>query len=959
MAKIHNQWLIKDVRGKVKGPYRTSQILEKITTGLISGEESICQYPGSDWFPVTQDPEFYDHLLDALASGTSVRMGGSGTGRSSGPDEDIRIKGKFKRGRAISENPEDDDAPAKTEVSLKASEHSQNTDVSAKSSPGIETVDAKVVVERKRPGKIKDDSVLELANVKGVKKRIHKARSKAARIPLILIASAIALASYVLFLEEPKQTNKIHLIGPQKGRPGIKEAKAKELIAKSISHFERDTFVDYVKAQNYLVQVLEGVSRAPEAVSLLCLTYRELWPHAFRDEADQNTVSRVVQMAALADALGYHSAVCNIVLLSTMNKYDEALQMMDSSLAVYPTGAVLYELKADLIGARSDHGTAIAYLEKTRQLWQTWLKPYVSEAVLREKTGDFSYAAKLLNVVLKANPQHRVAKIYLGILEARNFHHADRGYDLIRAGVGDGRNLAPHILGEAYLVLAEIDQAANRRAEALAWADKSYKTYPANKRVRELMVELGQVRPGKLGISEGELVYLGDQYTKQGNFFAAQAEYKSAFKQNPKNATAALKAGKSLWRLNQSTESIDWIKRAIQADPKYVEAYITLADFYSLRFDFLSAGTILQRANRIQPNSYEVQKGMAQFELRRKSYVGAVSYALKALESYETDVEIHIILVKAYMGQGNYQEAIKYARRGVEIESNNVSAQVAYAKVLAGAQGVEPAIFHIKQLVKSFPQILEYRMALGEVYFEDQRYSDAEKVFRSVLEVEPNHKVTLIYLAKVLRELERPQEALSLLLTAATLDPSDGEPLFEAGQLYIQAKKFHHAVSQFERVLAVNANYPRTHYFIGLASLLAGNHQKALDESMAERKINPNLADSYILAGDAYLAMQQYSNCVGQFQEAIKRRPQGADIYIKVAKCYRLSGSLDYAMRMLDLAKGKESGNPDIYKELGALYEMRGDTDAAIAAYSQYFILAPSASDRSEIEGRMKTLENR
>ena len=47
--------------------------------------------------------------------------------------------------------------------------------------------------------------------------------------------------------------------------------------------------------------------------------------------------------------------------------------------------------------------------------------------------------------------------------------------------------------------------------------------------------------------------------------------------------------------------------------------------------------------------------------------------------------------------------------------------------------------------------------------------------------------------------------AREYLMDAASLDPSDAEPLFQLGQLYLEADQPRYAEAQFKRVIQVNS----------------------------------------------------------------------------------------------------------------------------------------------------------
>src|ERR1700677_920235 len=60
------RWLVKDAEGRVRGPYYTDDVLKRIKNGEFTGEEFISLYPSADWSPISNDPTFYDKLLEIL-----------------------------------------------------------------------------------------------------------------------------------------------------------------------------------------------------------------------------------------------------------------------------------------------------------------------------------------------------------------------------------------------------------------------------------------------------------------------------------------------------------------------------------------------------------------------------------------------------------------------------------------------------------------------------------------------------------------------------------------------------------------------------------------------------------------------------------------------------------------------------------------------------------------------------
>ena len=543
----------------------------------------------------------------------------------------------------------------------------------------------------------------------------------------------------------------------------------------------------------------------------------------------------------------------------------------------------------------------------------------------------------------------------LGIIEKRQYGKADRAMAFLKSGLKRDKDIPRDIAAAGYLALAEIHLEAQNQSEALSAAKNSYRFDPTNDTAKNIILHIDKSGLQDTNLKAHELMLEGDQFFRQGDCQSAQAHYKSAYEIDSKLGLAAYKAGKCLWEISFSTEAIEWLKKAIQADPKLVDAYVTLADFYTQRYDFVAAAATLNAAQKLNRKSHEILRGYALVELRRQNAKAAISYAKQALVIYSNDIESMLILSQAYLlSRSNAQEAFANAAKAIEIDSSNREAQVVYSKALMRLQGAEFGIQHLEDLVNKYPLVEEYRLALGKLLFEDERYSSAEAVFRQLVEIQEKPKESLLELGKVLKIQGKTQEALDAFFKAAVFDPADAEPFFQAGMLLLEVKKPGKAKQQFQRVLKTNSKYPLVHYQMGQADLMLNRPKQALKEAEKERRQNPNLSAAHVLSAQAYAKMKQFDLCAREYQKAIKLRPQGAQIYVQAASCYRQGGNFDSAESLLNIASRQESGNPNIYREQGILFESRGDFERAVAAYQEYFILDPNAPDRGQIERRIQ-----
>lgn len=934
MAQGNRRWIIRDASGRIDGPFTTEKVLYKIGRGEFSGDESIAHYPDGKWIAISQDPQFYDKLLEVLSANPNEEA-----------DENTKV---FEFTRA-----QDTKVESSRETRTTTDEVTQ---------PGVqEDTAAPEPVQKHRTGRARkvrrSHEDIELVDTRP---QLWKAILNRAKLPLIFVVGGLALAAVFYTGTAPKE-ERIHLLAPQKNVAQAAPDTLKPRVRQGAAQFVRDTFDGYLRAQNDFVQVIERNNKDAEVMALLCMTYLELWPYAYQDSSDTKVIGTLVQMSAAVDPGGLHSATCRVTDLIVRGRFQEAASLVDAILDGRPGDAppaiMFYYLKGYLYASNNELVSARGYLQTSQQLWPQWILPFVTEAQVYAKLERYGDAANLFRRILKTNPDHTVSRIELGLLEYKYLNHVAQGDQYLHQALENG--VAPrNVLARGYFGLADIALQKGDQKRALSYAQKSFSFNSSYMPAKNLIVQLGGVEKLKGTKVKGQqLLFEGDQFMREGDCHAAQAHYKAAFEEDQKNATAAMKAAQCLWKMSFSTEAIEWLNRAIKADPRLIEAYVTLAEYYSERYNFQAAARVLESAKRVNPKSAEVLRGFAAVELKRGNAAGAMTYGKQAAQLYENDVETQIVLAQASLVLRDYKMAYNYAAKAIEIDVNHRKAQTVYAQALTGLQGVDVGVDYMLKLVSNYSQVNEYRLALGKMLLADERYQQAEEIFRQLIKLDEKNKAAYVELAKVQRAAGEMNEALNLLLKAAVLDPADAEPLYMAGSIYLDLKKPQEAMVQFQRVLTINKMYPLVHYQLGRAAMLLNDPREALKQTDEEKRANPNMADAYLLAAEAHTLLQQYSNCATEYQKAIKLRPQQANIYVRVAQCYRKKGDLDAASAMLNVAGTKESGLADIYKEQGAIYEMKGDVIHAIEAYQQYFTLDPDAPDRPQIEDRISALQ--
>ncbi len=960
MAKISITWIIKNQRGHIKGPYTTIEVLNFISNGTFSGEEQITKYPGGEWTTISKEPEFYEKILETLEN----QLKNPGVSPKDNKSETKKINKTTPKAANFEETVA---VPPEQRAAI------QPTVLPPQQQPTLPTTKSSLQEIRQ----FIEQQKSEVIELKSIDSEAKKDKLDTLRWPIfgVILVAAAMLIYFGLFDEEGHDvTDKVSLVAPGASKDVLKPNEIEARVGKSLQLISMDTIEKYEEAQNILVATIENSIKNIKARMVLCAVYKELWPYSRQNANDIKTIGQVAKQTKSMNKIDPAGMLCESVKLWTEGRYSEAQSVVDKALEKDYTNFFLYQMKGEILEHDNQKLVAESFYQKAKELSGQWVKPIFSQAMINAKLNDANKAYQLFADALKINKQHKNSIFGVGILEASRGQQ-EKAISLLTKGLDLEGKVDKNIESQGIESLVEIYLIKGDKKKAIELANLNLSKNPSKKSAIHLCDRLGgcdksvvkSAKPGE------ELFFSCQALFRQKEYLQSQAECKSAFEMNQKNGAAALTAGESLWFLGQSIEAISWIEKAIKADPKNVKAYLKKAEFLSDRFDFIEAERVLLQADYVSgKSSFEVQRGFAYLAFKKRDYNTTLKLAEKALKTYDADIESIILYSSAARNlalgfrvnsqkdqeqrQKLAQDAYTYALKAIELDSTSIQAQINYAKVIATRQGVEIGGDYLIEMIKLYPSLYEYRVALAEIYIEEERYKQAIEELQRVLSVNAKDKKALMAIAKSYFQIGELDKATTSYLTASNLDPSDAEPIFEVARIYMERGKIDQALIQFQRVLGLNSKYPKANFYIGRLMIIKGNYSEAEKFAEIEKKMYPLLTDPYLLIAEIKYMSKNYSECAAEYARATNFGSQPAAVYVQAAKCYRLSGQLDMAQGFIDIAAERESGYEEIYKEQGALFESRGDTVSALRSYCKYAELSPNSKDKLEIKSLIQSL---
>lgn len=271
---------------------------------------------------------------------------------------------------------------------------------------------------------------------------------------------------------------------------------------------------------------------------------------------------------------------------------------------------------------------------------------------------------------------------------------------------------------------------------------------------------------------------LGDLAFSTGKYADAAASYQMTLDIDPSSVHALLGLGRAYQRLNRFEDAAATLRKAIDIHPGDAAAFNTLGSFYFQTGQFDKAAAQFEYAIALVPDDMNRISNLGAAYMMTGNFVAAANTYERALEIEPTNSTYSNLGMMHYY-VGDYDAAIASLEKAVELVPSDHLAHSNLADAL-WVSGDKPA-------------------ARG-------RYREAEALLQSAMAVNPNDPFTMMDLAWIQAQLDRPGEARALIDRALKLARDDPYTYYYDGLVTLKAGDLDAAIDALE--VAVDKGYP-------------------------------------------------------------------------------------------------------------------------------------------------------
>jgi tetratricopeptide (TPR) repeat protein len=301
---------------------------------------------------------------------------------------------------------------------------------------------------------------------------------------------------------------------------------------------------------------------------------------------------------------------------------------------------------------------------------------------------------------------------------------------------------------------------------------------------------------------------------------------------SPANLPTRFNLVRAYFQNKQTAEGVHLASLLAASNSNDVKVQFSLGVLLASEKQYKEAQLDLERADILQPDTFEIVYNLGQVLLRDGQFAKAESILKRALNLNSDSVEAMHLLAQAYVYESRPLDALDLLIRAHRLAPDNPDVILLMAKTSMSQDYFEDAIPLLEDGVKVAPRRADLIAALGESYFMAGRADKAIEQFTSLLAVE-NSARSYSFLGLAYRNSGRFDEAKRYFQQGLKLDPRNVSCLYNLGLIAQSQGNSLDAEAFFHQALRADPNFPDA--LLGLANMrIAGRKFPEAEELLRE-----------------------------------------------------------------------------------------------------------------------------
>ncbi|MBU3954334.1 MAG: tetratricopeptide repeat protein [Proteobacteria bacterium] len=467
--------------------------------------------------------------------------------------------------------------------------------------------------------------------------------------------------------------------------------------------------------------------------------------------------------------------------------------------------------------------------------------------------------------------------------------------------------------------------------------------------------------------------------------------------QYPENVDTLLLLVRLMKKTDSKTQLPGLLKKILTLDPGNKETYLRLGQIYMDNGNLPEALDLFTRMAKQFPDYYVAQFYLGETHLLLNNHDPAEAAFLKTIELEPELVEPRFRLIEIYEKQKKkaYKDKILESYEKIlEIEpendravlemalfqyKNNQKAEASQLFLELGRQAVEnsrivmaavdtfitdkrytDAVIVFSQMLKADPENANFNFFTGMAYEAVENFNQAIAHYLKVTPEHPQYKKTLLSIAFLYRDMEKPEQAIRLLEQHHDKNPKDIDILSYLASFYEDQAQYDKTIEILEKGLRDAPDNPTLLFRLGAVQDKADLKDQSIQTMKTLIEIDPENASALNYLGYTYADMGIHlEEALALISRALEQKPEDSYITDSMGWVYYQMKDYEKAIHYLEKAARLSNFETIIAGHLADAYVKAGQMDTALAMYKKALTNAKKEDDdlTLEIKEKIKGLE--
>lgn len=341
-------------------------------------------------------------------------------------------------------------------------------------------------------------------------------------------------------------------------------------------------------------------------------------------------------------------------------------------------------------------------------------------------------------------------------------------------------------------------------------------------------------------------------YFAKKNYDAALDDVRKVFLLDPKNAEVNRATGEILLAKNSYQDALDSFQKFARTNPNDADVYYFIAasnnGLKNTDKQISAAREAVRRNTKYLGESYFL---IAEAARENKDYAQAAEFYSKAIAAKpDINTIAYQNLADIYRRQNRFKEAVEIIKTGLQKFPDDGNFYVDLGRYLNLAERNAEAIVAGESAVKLSPENYAGYAGLCRIYYETKQFQQAQSACETALKINPADGASTVYSGFVNLSLGRDgtakiffKRAVGQMTEYVKNNPDYFDGFYLLGNSFYYAEQPQKAVEAYLKTLALNPNFTRARFNLGLAYFVGGNLPAAREQYNALLKTNKDLAE--------------------------------------------------------------------------------------------------------------------